>query len=88
MLATIGRHAAVANLRRFKMKGWLAWMFWGLIHIYFLIGARNRMMVFVNWVWAYFTYGLGARLITRSRVSPAEHAPADKRPTAQKAAGP
>ncbi|MEM7442022.1 MAG: NAD(P)/FAD-dependent oxidoreductase [Pseudomonadota bacterium] len=82
MLATIGRHAAVANLHRFKMKGWFAWMFWGLIHIYFLIGARNRMMVFLNWVWAYFTYGLGARLITRSRVSPAEKEPEKNRPAA------
>ena len=64
MLATIGRGAAVANLRWVKLTGWIAWMFWGLIHIYFLIGFRNRMMVFLNWVWAYFTYGLGARLIT------------------------
>ncbi len=64
MLATIGRGAAVANLHGIKLTGWLAWMFWGLVHIYFLIGFRTRMMVFLNWVWAYFTYGLGARLIT------------------------
>jgi NADH dehydrogenase len=64
MLATIGRGAAVANLRWIKLTGWIAWMFWGLVHIYFLIGFRTRMMVFLNWVWAYFTYGLGARLIT------------------------
>ena len=64
MLATIGRGAAVANLRWIKLTGWIAWMFWGLMHIYFLIGFRTRMMVFLNWVWAYFTYGLGARLIT------------------------
>ena len=65
MLATIGRGAAVANLRWIKLTGWIAWVFWGLVHIYFLIGFRNRMMVFLNWVWAYFTYGLGARLITQ-----------------------
>ena len=64
MPATIGRGAAVANLRWLKLTGWIAWMFWGLVHIYFLIGFRSRMMVFLNWVWAYFTYGLGARLIT------------------------
>ena len=64
MLATIGRGAAVANLRWIKLTGWIAWMFWGLVHIYFLIGFRTRLMVFLNWVWAYFTYGLGARLIT------------------------
>ncbi len=82
MLATIGRHAAVANLRWIKMAGWFAWMFWGLIHIYFLIGARNRMMVFVNWVWAYFTYGLGARLITRSSVMATEDKRKRERPAA------
>lgn len=65
MLATIGRGAAVANLHWIKLTGWLAWMFWGLIHIYFLIGFRARLMIFINWIWAYFTYGLGARLITR-----------------------
>ncbi|MCG8543238.1 MAG: NAD(P)/FAD-dependent oxidoreductase, partial [Alphaproteobacteria bacterium] len=64
MLATIGRGAAVANLHWIKLTGWIAWMFWGLVHIYFLIGFRTRMMVFLNWVWTYFTYGLGARLIT------------------------
>lgn len=67
MLATIGRGAAVANLRWMILKGWIAWMFWGLVHIYFLIGFRNRLMIFLNWVWAYFTYGLGARLISRPR---------------------
>ncbi|MDH3475328.1 MAG: FAD-dependent oxidoreductase, partial [Rhodospirillales bacterium] len=69
MLATIGRGAAVANLRWIKLTGWIAWMFWGLVHIYFLIGFRTRMMVFLNWVWAYFTYGLGARLITGRRAA-------------------
>ncbi|MEO1225338.1 MAG: NAD(P)/FAD-dependent oxidoreductase [Pseudomonadota bacterium] len=82
MLATIGRHAAVANLRWIKMAGWFAWLFWGLIHIYFLIGARNRMMVFMNWVWAYFTYGLGARLITRSSVVATEKKRKRERPAA------
>lgn len=69
MLATIGRGAAVANLRWIKLTGWVAWMFWGLVHIYFLIGFRSRMMVFLNWVWAYFTYGLGARLITGRQIA-------------------
>lgn len=67
MLATIGRGAAIADLPWIKLTGWIAWLFWGLVHIYFLVGFRNRMMVFLNWVWAYLTYGLGARLITRSR---------------------
>lgn len=70
MLATIGRGAAVANLHWIKLTGWIAWMFWGLVHIFFLIDFRTRMMVFLNWAWAYFTYGLGARLISRRRKTP------------------
>ena len=65
VLATIGRGAAVADLHWIKLTGWFAWVFWGLIHIFFLIDFRTRMMVFLNWSWAYVTYGLGARLITR-----------------------
>ncbi len=45
---TAGWGAAIANPRWIKLKGWLAWMFWGLVHIQFLIGFRNRMMVFLN----------------------------------------
>lgn len=63
MLATIGRNSAVADLGGIRFKGWLAWMFWGLIHIFFLIGFRSRVLVFWNWVWAWLTYGRGARLI-------------------------
>ncbi len=70
MLATIGRGAAVANLHWIKLTGWIAWMFWGLVHIFFLIDFRTRMMVFRNWAWAYFTYGRGARLISRRRKTP------------------
>ena len=65
LLATIGRGAAVADLHWIKLTGWFAWVFWGLVHIFFLIDFRTRMMVFLNWAWAYVTYGLGARLITR-----------------------
>ena len=79
MLATIGRGAAVANLRWIKLTGWIAWMFWGLVHIYFLIGFRTRMMVFLNWVWAYFTYGLGARLITGRQMTQRPDPPSDSR---------
>ncbi len=63
MLATIGRNKAIADLGKIRFKGWLAWMFWGLVHILFLIGFRNRLMVFWNWTWAWLTYGRGARLI-------------------------
>jgi NADH:ubiquinone reductase (H+-translocating) len=63
-LATIGRHAAIADLGRIKLTGFIAWVLWGVVHIFFLIGFRNRFAVFVNWIWAWLTYGRGARLIT------------------------
>jgi len=63
-LATIGRHSAIADFGRIKLTGWIAWVLWGIVHIFFLIGFRNRMAVFLNWIWAWLTYGRGARLIT------------------------
>jgi NADH dehydrogenase len=62
-LATIGRHSAVAQLPRFKFSGVFAWWFWLWLHIYFLIGFRSRLIVLINWAWAYFTYARGARII-------------------------
>ena len=63
-MATIGRSAAVADFGAFQMTGHIAWLLWGLVHIYLLIGFRNRLAVFVNWMWSWLTYGRGARLIT------------------------
>ncbi|MBO0737603.1 MAG: NAD(P)/FAD-dependent oxidoreductase, partial [Alphaproteobacteria bacterium] len=63
-LATIGRHSAIADLGWIRLTGWVAWVLWGIVHIFFLIGFRNRMAVFLNWIWAWLTYGRGARLIT------------------------
>jgi NADH dehydrogenase len=63
-LATIGRAAAVAQFPRFKLTGYPAWLAWLFIHILFLIGFRNRILVMIQWVWSYFTYDRGARLIT------------------------
>ena len=63
-LATIGRSAAVADFGWLRMQGWPAWLLWSLVHILFLIGFRNRTIVFMNWIWAFVTYGRGARLIT------------------------
>ncbi|MEQ9344971.1 MAG: NAD(P)/FAD-dependent oxidoreductase [Thalassospira sp.] len=63
-LATIGRHRAVIDFNGFKLKGWLAWWFWGLAHIYFLIGIRAPALVMVQWVWSYLFRKKGARLIT------------------------
>ena len=63
-LATIGRAAAVADFGTFKLSGFLAWFAWLAIHIFFLIGFRNRFLVITQWAWAYLTYQRGARLIT------------------------
>jgi NADH dehydrogenase len=62
-LATIGRHSAVAQLPKLRFSGILAWWFWLVLHIYFLIGFRSRLIVLINWAWAYFTYARGARII-------------------------
>ncbi len=63
-LATIGRKAAVADFGRVRFSGRVAWLLWGLVHVYFLIGFRNRLVVSLNWLWAYLTYERGSRLIT------------------------
>jgi NADH:ubiquinone reductase (H+-translocating) len=62
-LATIGRHSAVAQLPKLRFSGLPAWWFWLVLHIYFLIGFRSRLIVLINWAWAYFTYARGARII-------------------------
>jgi NADH dehydrogenase len=69
-LATIGRAAAVAQFGKIHISGFLAWLAWLFVHILFLIGFRNRMLVFIQWAWSYFTYERGARLITGSTSLP------------------
>jgi len=63
-LATIGRAAAVAQFGKFEMSGYFAWLAWLFIHVLFLIGFRNRLLVMIQWAWSYLTYERGARLIT------------------------
>ena len=67
-LATIGRSKAIVDFGWFTLKGRIGWIFWSFIHIYFLIGFRNRFMVFTNWVWSYLTFSKGARLITNHKI--------------------
>ncbi len=62
-LATIGRMAAVVQIGRWKLSGALAWWFWLWAHVFFLIGFRNRLVVMLNWTWAYWTYQRAARII-------------------------
>lgn len=63
-MATIGRAKAIADIRGFKFSGFFAWILWSVVHILFLIGFRNRFRVFVEWMWHYFTFKRGVRLIT------------------------
>jgi NADH dehydrogenase len=65
LLATIGRNAAVARIGGFSFSGFIAWMIWVVLHIYRLIGFRNRLLVLINWAWDYFFYENQVRLITK-----------------------
>ena len=64
IMATIGRAAAVADIRGLRLSGLIAWLAWLLVHITFLIGFRNRLLVLFEWAWAYVSWHRGARLIT------------------------
>jgi NADH dehydrogenase len=63
-MATIGRSAAVADLGRVQLTGTVAWMAWLVVHLWKLIGFRNRLIVFLEWAWAYIASRSGVRLIT------------------------
>lgn len=69
VMATIGRSRAVAQTKRFKLAGYPAWLAWIFVHLWFLVGFRNRVAVFFNWFWSYLTYRRGARLITGRRLT-------------------
>ncbi len=77
-MATIGRSRAIAEVAGLKLRGFIAWFAWLAVHIFFLIGFRNRLAVMFNWVYNYFAYQRGARIITGRRLSaglPADPAP-------------
>jgi NADH:ubiquinone reductase (H+-translocating) len=63
-LATIGRANAIADFGWIRVSGLPAWLLWGIVHIFFLIGFRNRASILIEWIWAYLTFQRGARLIT------------------------
>lgn len=83
ILATIGRNKGVASLGGLGFSGVIAWLMWALVHVMFLIGFRNRIMVMIEWAWLYFFFDRGARLITGEErphsVGPA-HAPSQAGP--------
>lgn len=74
-LATIGRKAAVADFGWIRLSGFPAWLLWTFAHLWFLVGFRNRIIVFLDWAWAYATFDRGARLITERRNGPGTSAP-------------
>jgi NADH dehydrogenase len=62
-MATIGRSRAIVELGSLRMSGYIAWLTWLVVHIYYLTGFRNRLLVVFQWAWSYLTFGRGARLI-------------------------
>ena len=70
MLATSGRNAAVAVLGGLRLSGYPAWLLWLLAHIWYLIGFRNRLVVMIDWAWAYWTFARGARIVTGAQRGP------------------
>jgi NADH:ubiquinone reductase (H+-translocating) len=85
-IATIGRAAAVAEFGKIHISGFIAWLSWLFVHIFFLIGFRNRVLVLIQWAWSYVTYERGARLITGSTFLPGwTPAPSDAKSAASEA---
>jgi len=80
-MATIGRGAAVADIYSMKFSGFFAWLIWLFIHIFSLIGFRNRLAVMGEWAWAYLTFQRRARLITGEKMSPGNPVPSAREPT-------
>jgi NADH dehydrogenase len=66
-MATIGRNKAVVDLRGIKFGGFVAWFVWMFVHLFSIIGVKNKMLIFINWAWNYFTYDQSLRLILRSK---------------------
>jgi len=66
-LATIGRNAAVADLGKFRFGGRFAWWLWLWVHILSIIGMRNKLAVFIDWVWSYLNYDVSLRLLIRPK---------------------
>ena len=62
-MATVGRNSAIVEIGRIRFSGFLAWLAWLLVHIYFLVGFKNRLFVIMGWAWSWFTFRRGARLI-------------------------
>ncbi|MBC7389747.1 MAG: NAD(P)/FAD-dependent oxidoreductase [Opitutaceae bacterium] len=71
-MATVGRNLAVVDLPFFKFQGFFAWVTWMFVHLFSLLGTKNKLFTFINWVWNYFTYDQYLRLIIKPRRNPSE----------------
>jgi len=71
-LATIGRAAAVADIKGVRLSGFPAWATWLLVHLWYLIGFQNRLLVLIRWSFSFVTHGRGARLITEAPTTSSE----------------
>lgn len=69
-MATVGRNLAVADIKKWHLKGWFAWMAWMFVHLISLLGMRNKLTVLINWTWAYFTYSTSLRMLLHSTKYP------------------
>jgi NADH dehydrogenase len=79
-LATIGRTSAIADLGWIRLWGLLGWVVWAVVHILYLISFRNRLLVMVQWAWAYFTQRRGAQIIAMGPMEKAEEMGSEERP--------
>ncbi|MFO0788381.1 MAG: hypothetical protein U0805_02920 [Pirellulales bacterium] len=80
-MATIGRSAAVADFGKIRFSGFLAWVIWLFVHLMNIVTFRNRLLVFVQWAWNYFTYDRAARLITEPPPTDSPTPPSESIPT-------
>lgn len=64
-MATVGRNLALAEIGRIKLKGFVAWFVWMLVHLMSIIGVKNRLFILINWMWLYITYDQSLRLIIK-----------------------
>jgi len=66
-MGTIGRNRAVVDLPRLRFQGFFAWLIWLFVHLFQILGVKNKLFIFLNWVWNYFTYDQSLRLIIRPK---------------------
>jgi NADH dehydrogenase len=64
-LATVGRGAAVAEIKRLRLSGLIAWVIWLVVHLWYLIGFQNRLLILIQWAYSFITHGRGARIISQ-----------------------